>query len=71
MVTLTTQQTGKCGELLVQYRLLQHGIESAPMTTDRGIDLVALNADGTKTATIQVKTTAYGNLGTCSKKGVL
>ena len=38
---LTTQQRGRCGELLVQYILLKHGIESAPLTTDTGIDLVA------------------------------
>jgi len=38
---LTTQQIGRLGELLVQYELLRHGIESAPMTTDAGVDLVA------------------------------
>jgi hypothetical protein len=37
----TTRQLGKSGELPVQYRLLGNGIESAPMTTDVGIDLVA------------------------------
>lgn len=40
---LTTQQIGKCGELIVQYRLLSNGIESAPLTTDAGIDLVAFS----------------------------
>jgi hypothetical protein len=53
---LTTQQIGKCGELLVQYHLLQNGVESAPMTTDSGIDLVAYSAKGNKAITIQVKT---------------
>jgi len=53
---LTTQQIGKCGELLVQYHLLQNAIESAPMTTDTGIDLVACSAKGNKAITIQVKT---------------
>jgi len=53
---LTTQQIGKCGELLVQYHLLQNGIESAPMTTDSGIDLVAYSTKGNKALTIQVKT---------------
>jgi hypothetical protein len=38
---LTTQRIGRMGELLVQYELLRHGIDSAPMTTDAGIDLVA------------------------------
>jgi hypothetical protein len=53
---LTTQQIGKLGELLVQYKLLLHGVESAPMTTDTGIDLVAFANKGNKVKTIQVKT---------------
>lgn len=53
---LTTQQIGKCGELLVQYKLLQNGVESSPMTTDSGIDLVAYSSIGNKALTIQVKT---------------
>lgn len=53
---LTTQQIGKCGELLVQYQLLQNSVESAPMTTDSGIDLVAYSIKGNKALTIQVKT---------------
>jgi len=38
---LSTAKIGRAGELLVQYRLLLLGIDSAPMTTDAGIDLVA------------------------------
>jgi len=53
---LTTQQIGKCGELLVQYYLLLNGVESAPMTTDSGIDLVAYSKLGNRAYTIQVKT---------------
>ena len=53
---LATAQIGKCGELLVQYRLLLLGIESAPMSTDTGIDLVAYVAKGRSAITIQVKT---------------
>jgi len=52
----STQQIGKCGELLVQYLLLRHGVESSPMTTDSGIDLVAYSANMRKALTIQVKT---------------
>jgi len=52
----TTAQIGRCGELLVQYRLLKYGIESAAMTTDRGIDLVAFVASRNRALTIQVKT---------------
>jgi len=53
---LNTQQIGKLGELLVQYKLLQHGIESAHLTTDAGIDLVAYSGSGKAAITIQVKT---------------
>src|SRR5690349_19693612 len=53
---LTTQQIGRLGELLVQYELLRHGIESAPMTTDTGVDLVAYSDIRGRSFTIQVKT---------------
>ncbi len=65
MVKLATQQIGKCGELLVQYILLKHGIESAPLTTDPGIDLVAFPnvkvspKERRKPLTIQVKTSTH------------
>ena len=52
---LTTQQIGRLGELLVQYELLRQGIDSAPMTTDAGIDLVAYSPDKKTSFTIQVK----------------
>jgi hypothetical protein len=55
MRKLTTAQIGRSGELLVQYRLLKHGIESAPMTTDSGIDLVAYAPLDKRAVTIQVK----------------
>lgn len=53
---LTTQQIGKLGELFVQYRLLSFGIESAQLTTDSGIDLVAYSHSRKEAITIQVKT---------------
>ncbi len=53
---LSKQQIGKCGELLVQYKLLLHGIDSAPLTTDSGIDLVAYSGKNKDAITIQVKT---------------
>jgi hypothetical protein len=65
MVKLTSQQIGRCGELLVQYMLLKHGVESAPLTTDPGIDLVAFpNVSAFpdkrgKPVTIQVKTSTH------------
>ena len=61
---LTSQQKGRCGELLAQYMLLKHGIESAPLTTDTGIDLVAYprtarsDWPADKPVTIQVKTSS-------------
>lgn len=53
---LTTQQIGRLGELLVQYELLRYGIESAPVTTDTGVDLVAYSENRRQSFTIQVKT---------------
>jgi hypothetical protein len=53
---LTTQQIGRLGELLVQFELLRYGIDSAPMTTDAGVDLVAYAGSKGRSLTIQVKT---------------
>jgi len=55
-VDLPPRQIGKLGELLVQYKLLEHGIESAHLTTDAGVDLVAYHSSGRRAFTIQVKT---------------
>jgi hypothetical protein len=44
------------GELLVQYELLRCGIDSAPMTTDAGVDLVAYSGVKGLSITLQVKT---------------
>lgn len=54
-MTQSTAQIGRSGELLVQYRLLKLGIESAPMTTDYGIDLVVYAPKVMRSLTIQVK----------------
>lgn len=54
-VTLAKAQIGKCGELLVQYMLLLRGIESAPMSTDTGVDLVAYSPKLARPLTIQIK----------------
>jgi len=53
---LSTAQIGRCGELLVQFRLLLLGIDSAPMSTDVGVDLVAYSPRRSKPVSIQVKT---------------
>lgn len=55
LVVRSTAQIGRCGEILVQYRLLKYGIESSQMTTDTGVDLVAYAAASHKALTIQVK----------------
>ena len=55
MSVLSKAQIGRCGELLVQYRLLQLGIESSPMTTDSGIDLVVYSPKLARAQTVQVK----------------
>ena len=51
----TKAQIGRAGELLVQQKLLLKGIESAPLTTDSGIDLVAFSPKRRDAVTIQVK----------------
>jgi hypothetical protein len=56
MPKLTTQHIERCGELLVQYRLLKYGIDSSAMTIDDGIDLVAYEPTTKRATTIQVKT---------------
>lgn len=59
----TTQQIGSAGELLVQYKLLKLGIDSAALTTDSGIDLVAYSPILKRSLTIQVKTKDAPSLG--------
>lgn len=60
---MKTAQIGKCGELLVQYQLLLRGVESAHLTTDAGIDLVAYSPRNTQPITIQVKTNLQAKAG--------
>ncbi|HWB44408.1 MAG TPA: hypothetical protein VG900_03140 [Hyphomicrobiaceae bacterium] len=54
-MALSTAQIGRCGELLVQYELLLLGVESAPLSTDAGVDLVAYSPKSQEAQTIQVK----------------
>ena len=49
-------QLGAWGELLVQQELLTFNIDSARMTTDYGIDLVAYDPASKQSFSIQVKT---------------
>jgi hypothetical protein len=50
------QHIKKAGELLVQYKLVKYGFDSAVMIADSDIDLVAYSSTAKKTHTIQVKT---------------
>ncbi len=52
---LGTQAIGAAGELLVQYRLIKRGIDSARLTTDSGIDLVMYVPGHREALTVQVK----------------
>jgi len=49
-------KTGTVGELLVQLRLLQYGVQAAPPLKDSGNDLIALK--GYAIRCVQVKTSA-------------
>lgn len=65
---MTAQHIGAAGELLVQYQLLKHDIDSARLTTDSGVDLAAYSPSTSRAVTIQVKsvlraTTAGGKKG--------
>ncbi len=50
--------TGTLGELLVQIRLLQYGVQAAPPIKDSGNDLIAVN--GNKFRAVSVRTTTNG-----------
>jgi hypothetical protein len=52
---MNSQHIGAAGELLVQYRLLKLGIDSARLTTDAGIDLVVYAPADRSAITVQVK----------------
>lgn len=53
-----TTQTGTIGELLVQLRLLEYGIQAAPPIKDSGNDLIAIRGEVCKF--VQVKTSKNG-----------
>ena len=53
-------KTGTLGELLVQIRLLQYGVQAAPPLKDSGNDLIAVLGEAFRG--VQVKTTASRNL---------
>src|SRR5687768_16218245 len=51
-------QHGTLGELLVQLRLLQYGVQAAPPIKDSGNDLIAVNGDEFRA--VSVRTTTSG-----------
>ncbi len=60
---LNNLQIDRAGELLVQFKLLSMGIDTANLTTDSGIDLVAYLPNTKKALTIQVKTNLKPQIG--------
>lgn len=52
-----TTHIGTIGELLVQLRLLEYGIQAAPPIKDSGNDLIAIKGEAVKF--IQIKTSKY------------
>lgn len=54
-VKLGGQAIGAAGELLVQYKPIKRGIDSARLTTDSGIDLVMYVPGTSEALTVQVK----------------
>ncbi|WP_426270491.1 hypothetical protein ACN9MB_01260 [Dyella kyungheensis] len=54
----STIRIGTIGELLVQLRLLEHGVQAAPPLKDSGNDLIAVN--GVEFRSVSVKTTETG-----------
>lgn len=53
-------KTGTLGELLVQIRLLQYGVQAAPPLKDSGNDLIAVLGEVFRG--VQIKTTSTRNL---------
>lgn len=49
--------TGTLGELLVQIRLLQYGVQAAPPIKDSGNDLIAVNAKEFRAVSVRTTTT--------------
>lgn len=49
--------TGCAGELLVQIRLLQFGVQAAPPIEDSGNDLVAVNGEEFRSVSVRTTTT--------------
>jgi hypothetical protein len=54
-------QTGTIGELLVQIRLLQFGVQAAPPIKDSGNDLIAVNGHVFRAVSVRTTTTGRYN----------
>lgn len=53
--------TGTVGELLVQIRLLQFGVQAAPPIKDSGNDLIAVSGDVFRAVSVRTTTTGSYN----------
>ena len=54
-------KTGTLGELLVQIRLLQFGVQAAPPVKDSGNDLIAVNGDEFRAVSVRTTTKSHYN----------
>lgn len=54
-------QTGTIGEMLVQIRLLQYGVQAAPPIKDSGNDLIAVNGQAFRAVSVRTTTTGRYN----------
>ncbi len=62
------QNIGRCGELLVRYKLLLNGIESSHLSKDAGNYLIAYSQKCQKRTTIQVETILKAKTGGVREK---
>jgi hypothetical protein len=56
-------QIGELGELLVQARLLQYGVQTAPSTAESGNDLIATKDQSSRAVQVKTRTTDSFALG--------
>ncbi|HTA29404.1 MAG TPA: hypothetical protein VK731_02905 [Candidatus Cybelea sp.] len=56
-------QIGELGELLVQARLLQYGVQTAPPTAEPGNDLIATKDQSSRAVQVKTRTTDSFALG--------
>ena len=58
-----TTHEGTIGELLVQLRLLEHGIQAAPPIKDSGNDLIAIKGEVVKFVQVKTSISNFSSVG--------